>query len=405
MRFLRTASTRRLLATIAGFVVVAVSCTAIAVAATSGGPVPAPKPLATAIHDALTAPSPAGISAQVTFTNNLIGASDIVGSDPLLTGASGRLWLTKDHFRLELQSDNGDAQIVAANGSFWVYDPSSETVYEGSLPAATPDGNGATGATGATQTAGDPITPTITRIQNVIDKLAAHLAGLDAVPTDVAGQPAYSVRVSPKDTSGLLGSVQLAWDAVHGVPLSFDIYAKGDPNPVISLTASGVSFGPVADSVFAISPPSGAKVVQLGTLSTHAGSNPTAPSAANPITRAPLSFTVDQPASAGGLQLTSMHRAGRDGELLSYGTGLGSVEVLERAAGQGTAAALPSAGAGGGQGPGLSLPTENINGVSATELSTELGTVLEFTRTDEGISYLVFGSVPLATATAVARDL
>ncbi len=404
MRFLRTASTRRLLATIAGFVVVAVSCTAIAVAATSGGPVPAPKPLATAIHDALAAPAPVGISAQVTFTNNLIGASDIVGSDPLLTGASGRLWLTQDHFRLELQSDNGDAQIVAANGSFWVYDPSSDTVYEGSLPTAADGGTGAAGTT-ATRTGVEPITPTIARIQTVIDRLAAHLDGLTAVPTDVAGEPAYSVRVSPKDTSGLLGSVQLAWDALHGVPLSFDIYAKGDPTPVISLAATGVSFGPVADSVFAISPPSGAKVVQLGTVASRASSNPTAPSGAAPATQGPLSFTVDQPPTAGGLQLTATHRAGRDGELLSYGTGLGSVEVLERAAGQGTAPALPSAGAGPGQGSGLSLPTEDIDGVSATELSTELGTVLEFTRTDKGISYLVFGSVPLATAGAVARDL
>ena len=104
MGFLRTASTRRLLATIAGFVIAAIGCTAIAVAATSGGPVPPPKPLADAIHDALAASPPVGISAQITFTNNLIGSSEIVGSDPLLTGAGGRLWLTKGHLRLELQS-------------------------------------------------------------------------------------------------------------------------------------------------------------------------------------------------------------------------------------------------------------------------------------------------------------
>jgi len=30
--------------------------------------------------------------------------------------------------RLELQADNGDAQAVLDNGSFWVYDPSSRTV-------------------------------------------------------------------------------------------------------------------------------------------------------------------------------------------------------------------------------------------------------------------------------------
>jgi outer membrane lipoprotein-sorting protein len=403
MRFLRTAPTRRLLATIGGVLIAAISCSAIAVAATSGGPVPAPKSLAAALHDGLAAQAPAGISADITFTNNLIGSSQIVSSDPLLTGASGRLWMTGDHFRLELQSANGDAQIVASKSSFWVYDPSSQTVYEGSLPATTSTNTSPDSGTGAV--------PTLARIQTVIDKLAAHLTGLDAIPTDVAGAPAYSVRVSPKDTSGLLGSVQLAWDATHGVPLSFAIYAKGDPNPVISLQATAISFGPVDGSVFAITPPSGTKVVDLGSLSSQASdsgsaSNPTAPMAAG--SRSPLTFAVDAPASAGGLQLTSQDRAGRDGQLLSYGTGLGSVKVLERPA-KGTASALPGAASAGGQGQSqglpLSLPTETINGATVTELSTELGTVLEFTRTDTGISYLVFGSVPLATANAVAHDL
>ena len=36
------------------------------------------------------------------------------GASPLLAGADGRLWITKDgRFRLELQSDAGDAQIVS----------------------------------------------------------------------------------------------------------------------------------------------------------------------------------------------------------------------------------------------------------------------------------------------------
>ncbi len=49
-----------------------------------------------------------------------------------------------------------------------------------------------------------------------------------AIPSDVAGQPAYTVQVSPKHDGGLLGDVQLAWDAVKGVPLRFAIYADGD---------------------------------------------------------------------------------------------------------------------------------------------------------------------------------
>ena len=400
MRFLRNAPTRRLFATIAGVVIAAISCTAIAVAATSGGPVPAPKPLATAIHDALAASPTAGISADVTFTNNLISSNDLVGSDPLFTGATGRLWLTKDHFRLELQSTNGDAQIVAGDGAYWIYDPSSSTVYRGTLPTgASGSQNGPSGTAGQAGDAG--AIPGIARIQTILNRLSRHLNGLSAVPANVAGQPAYSVRVSPSASGGLLGSVELAWDAAHGVPLSFSVYAKGDSTPVLSLQATSISYGAVAPSVFAISPPSDAKVVELGGLAV--GQPQSGEGAHAPAT--PLSFTVDAPATAGGLQLTDQQRAGRDAELLSYGTGLGAVEVLERPSSTGKP--LPgggsSAASGGDQGGGLSLPSETINGTPATELNTELGTALEFTR--GGISYLVFGSVPLETANAVAGAL
>ena len=98
MRFLRTASTGRLLAVIVGLVVAIAAGTAIAVAAAGSGPVPKRESLATAVHSAAKAPSVKGISADITFTNNLIGASDFQGgpTDPLLQGATGRLWLSND---------------------------------------------------------------------------------------------------------------------------------------------------------------------------------------------------------------------------------------------------------------------------------------------------------------------
>lgn len=385
MRFLRTASTRRLLSLIAGVVVAISAGAAIAVAATSGGPVPAPEPLATAVHDALAAPPVAGITARVTFTNNLIASSQIQGSDPLLTGASGRLWIAPGHLRLELQSDNGDAQVVVNGQSFWIYDPSSNDLYQGTLP-----GNAATGAGGSSSAAHQ--IPTIVQIQTEIDKLAGHLAGLAALPADVAGQPAYSMTVTPKVDGGMLGAVQLAWDAAHGVPLSFAIYAKGDPNPVISVQATDISYGAVPDSVFAISPPSGANVVSL--------------SASNSPDQTSSPVSITPPATAGGLALTAQRQAKGGAALLTYGHGLGAVEVVVRAdQGQGHAGALPGAGTNGSNGSNgsLTLPTVQVNGAQATELATELGTVLEFKRA--GLDYLVFGSVPPATAIAVARAL
>src|SRR6185503_6678534 len=49
-------------------------------------------PLADAIHDALAAPQPAGVTARIDFTNHPVDAASLQGADPLLTGAKGRLW-------------------------------------------------------------------------------------------------------------------------------------------------------------------------------------------------------------------------------------------------------------------------------------------------------------------------
>src|SRR5438270_11384749 len=132
MRFLRTASTGRLLASIGGAAAVVVVCAAVAVAATSTGPVPKREPLAQAVHQALSAKSVSGITARITFTNNLINSSEIQGSDPLLSGGSGRMWLSSASHMLRpgVQSNNGDAQVLLHNQSFWIYDPAPHTVYE-----------------------------------------------------------------------------------------------------------------------------------------------------------------------------------------------------------------------------------------------------------------------------------
>ena len=223
MKILRTVSTRRLLAMIAGLVAAAAAGTAIAVAAAGTGPVPPPKPLASAIHEALAAPKVTGITARISFTNHLIDSSNLLGSDPILTGATGRLWLSNDHrLRLELQSDNGDAQVVVNNGSFWVYDPSSHTVYEGKLPAdlgKTADAGKAGKAEKKAAKSSQDQLPSLARIQSEITRISKHVNLSGAIPGDVAGQAAYTIRISPKHDGGLLGAGALAWDAVRGVPL------------------------------------------------------------------------------------------------------------------------------------------------------------------------------------------
>src|SRR6476659_4198475 len=114
MSLLLTLPTSRLIALLVAVAAVIAGGTAIATGAVGGGPVPPAKPLANAVHAAVTAPEVNGITAKITFTNKLIDSSSLQGGGPILKGATGRLWLGDGHkLRLELQSDNGDAQIVS----------------------------------------------------------------------------------------------------------------------------------------------------------------------------------------------------------------------------------------------------------------------------------------------------
>ncbi len=404
MKFLRTASTQRLLATIVGLMAAVAAGTAIAVAAAGSGPVPPPSPLAKAVHGALGAPAVSGITARVSFTNHLIDSSNIQGSDPILTGATGRIWLSRDHrVRLELQSNNGDAQAVLNNGSFWVYDPTANTVYEGKLPADTSK---------AKKQAKQDQLPSVGQIQSDIGRLAKEVNLSGAIPGDVAGHAAYTVRVSPKHDGGLLGAGQLAWDAVQGVPLRIAVYAQHDSSPVLELKATDISYGAVPASAFSISPPPGAKVVRVSTPAGHSADMAAAKgkhrkrqpdiTGVSAVARH-LHFKLLAPSKLVGLPRRSVSLldwGGSPAALVSYGQNLGGVVVIEQTAHSTKATSTTTSG---DHHRGLNLPTVSINGATGQELDTALGTMVRFTRGD--VAYTVVGSVPAAAADAAARAL
>jgi outer membrane lipoprotein-sorting protein len=384
LRFLRTIPTSRLVALIAGLLVAAVGGTAIALAATSGGPKPPPKPLANAVHDALSAPPVQGLSARIRFTNRLVGGAALEGVNPLVNGASGRLWVgSGGRLRLELQGDNGDSQITVNGQNFTLYDSTSNTAYRGRLPTKSHHA-------GAQDTP-----PSLSEIQSDLTKLAGKASVSRANPSNVAGQPAYSVRVTPKDGGGLLGGAALAWDAVHGVPLRFAVYARGNSSPVLELTATNISYGNVPASVFDISPPANAKTVEVSPPSKAGGGakeeKPVRGQAA--VARA-LPFKLSAPASLAGRPRSDvrlLHWGDSPAALITYGDGLGTIAVVERP--------TPAHGSNGGP----SLPSVDINGVTGQELDTALGTLVRFER--GSVTYTVAGSVKPATAKSAARGL
>jgi outer membrane lipoprotein-sorting protein len=414
VKFLRTAPTGRLLAVIAGLVIAIAAGSAIAVAAAGSGPVPKRERLAVALHQAANAKTVQGISASISFTNSLIGSASFQGAtDPLLQGTpTGRLWIANNRLRLELQSDSGDAQIVVNGNRFWISDQAQHTVYEGTIP-----GGSMSSSKHAKKAAGG--IPTIASIQSEINKFITHANLSGAIPGDIAGRPAYTVRISPRHDGGLLGSVQLAWDAVHGVPLRIAIYARNNPSPVIQLKVTGISYGAVPKSDFNISPPAGSKVVTIATPSNagaaahvarlrgklhgkRAAHEPTGYAAvahAVPFKLVAPRKLVDLPRHSVSL----LNMGGKHAALATYGQGLGGIVVIEQAEPAGSAGQAQSQGGQSSGQPSLTLPTVSINGATAQELVTALGTVITFHR--GGVGYTVLGSVPQVAAEAAARAL
>ena len=390
MASLRTISSRRLIAGIGGVVVLAVAGVGVGSALTGANP-PAPQPLADALHQAATGAKPTGITADITFTNNLLTSSGITGTDPLMSGASGRLWMNANgDLRIELQTTGGglDSQIVANDTSITVFDGSQNTVYKIALPAKSSTTTDQTGTI-----------PTVNQIQSKLDELSQHLDISGAIPGTAGDVPSYSVTISPKHDGGLLGDVQLAWDASNGVPLGISVYSTQDPStPVLGLTVNDISYGPVAAGDVAISPPANATVVNvpLPAKQTTPSTTKQAPVTGLSNVQAQVGFTIAAPASVDGLpqqQVRLVDWKGEKAALVAYGKGLGGIAVLERPAGT----AAPSGS------PLSQLPTVSVAGVSGHELATPLGTVVSFTK--GGVNYTVAGSVTQMAAQTAAGEL
>ncbi len=392
MKLLRTLSTARLVGLVVVIVALGAGSATLAVSAIgSGGATPPAKPLANAIHDALAASPPEGISADITFTNRLFPSGALTGvtGSALMSGATGRLWATNDgHGRLELQSSAGDVQIVWSSTGVSVYDASSNTVYKLALPAPGTSSGGSTSSSAP---------PALSEITTFLTKLSEHATVSGAQPDNVGGQEAYTVSVSPKHDGGLLGSAQLSFDAARGVPLRIAIYAQGSSSPALALEVTNISYGAVPSSDVNVAPPADAKVVDLspnagGADKSGAGSTATQVTGVAAVQQA-LDFPLSAPDTLVGLPRQDVRLVGSDSAVAVYGQGLGAIVVSERKAD----AATKSGGLLS------SLPTVSLDGTTAHELATQLGTVVEWQR--NGVAYVLAGSLPPAAAEAAAREL
>ena len=358
MNILRRLPLSRLLLLCALVVAIGVSITAIALALGTGQKPPA-KPLAQAVHDALAAPPVEGLSANIKLTNNLLEGASLAGehgsgvtSNPLITGASGRLWVAKDgRARLELDNEKGDTNVVWDGTTVTVYDAAENKVYR-----YTPKQSSSTAGSGE-----HGETPSVAKVEegDLEAPRARHRLGSD--PGERGG-PAGLHRPGRADGKRQPDRWRRAvlrrqhWRAAARRRVQLEelgIRSSNSPR-------TALSYGPVSDSVFQISPPPGAKVE-----------------------------TVELEKPSGG-----DHPAGGEApEVTMNGHGITAVQVLKaKSSGGSSTSSLEG------------LPKVKLaNGVSASELRTALGTVLTFERA--GARYVVAGALDPSAVEAVAGNL
>jgi len=413
LKFLRTGSLKALAASALACFGLLAAGAMIASGAASNDSKPAPKPLAQAVSDSFATKAVfTGVSARVTFTNRLLDSSGITGgADPMTGGGSGRFWADpQGKFRIELQSDGGggDVQIVSDGKQIWLSHGASGKAWKATLPQYDK-------VSAPANDDSDKWPPSVASVAKAIKALSGDANISAAQPDNIGGRPAYTVTITPTDTSGLFAGGRLSWDAENGAPLAVALLAKGQTEAVIDLRATSVDFGPVNSAVFAMAPPANAQSIDLASVKASLAGKETAKNKSlagkrarrQPVTgltavQAKVTFKISAPDALAGKSRSSVTLVGtgtKAGALITYGKGMSAVAVLEMAE-----AAKPTAADSKPTGEGaFTLPTSKLGGVEGTKISTPLGAVASFTR--DGVRYTVVGSVTDETITRAANGI
>jgi hypothetical protein len=376
------------------FILLAVLLSAITVTAyavtRSGPPKPPQRSLASAVHIAVTPHHVTGVSAQFAIDQHLLaGTSSTISASPI-AGATGRVWVAGGRARLDIHSQLGTTEVAFDGHQVTLWDKKHHVAYV--LPVAD---HASANADSAKQT---HAVPSIAAINRGIARIGKVAVVSGAIPSNVAGQKAYTVRLSPRHNGGMFGNFELAWDAARGVPLHFAIYPRGSSTAAIAITVTHIHYGPVAAGRLALTPPAGTKIVHVHMPTQKSSSDSKTAHASRSVTGAAavskaVGFRLAAPARLAGFsqgEVRSVNIGKSPAALVTYGKGLGTMFVLEQRA-------------TGGKSQVAALPAATVNGAKGHELDTTLGSLVQFTR--GGVTYTVVGSQPAGTIMTAAQSL
>jgi len=270
----------------AGAVAVVAAVTAASVATTAAAspvlPARTPAQLLAALASHAGAPPPAMSGTVV--ESAALGIPQLPGEEnpssvlSMLTGSHTiRLWYADQaHLRLALPVPLGETDVIRNGGTAWIWQSSSDSVQRIIVPAHAKAGTAVPGGAQSQAT----LTP-----QQAAQQLLAAVGPSTSVTsgptTTVAGQDAYQLVIAPRDSRSLVGKVVIALDAQHpAVPLQVQVFARGAGSPAFQTGFTSITFGAPPASIFAFTPPKGARVHTVTPMGHAAGWSGTPPASA-----------------------------------------------------------------------------------------------------------------------------
>jgi hypothetical protein len=243
----------------------------LATAAAAASPSLPPRTPAQLLTDLATeASSPTPMSGQLVVSADL-GIPQLPGQESpssvlsLLTGSHtiSLSYADRTHFRLALPVPLGETDVIRDGSTAWIWQSSSDSVTQLTLPASAAGLYGNAGQAPAGSPSPSPVTPLTPQqaVQQLLTAIGPSTSVTSGDTTNVAGEDAYQLVVAPRDSRSLIGSVAIALDASHpGVVLGVQVFPRGAQNAAWSEQFQTVAFATPDAGTFAFTPPNGATV-------------------------------------------------------------------------------------------------------------------------------------------------
>lgn len=181
------------------------------------------------------------------------------GSDANLSSAlalasgthHGRVYVADRHkSRVQLMDKLAERDIVRNGRTVWTYDSSKNKAVKTTLPAR------------RTASKHHATTSPNQEAKKFLAKVSPNTRVELGNDTTVAGRSVYDLKLTPRTSKTLIGSVDLAIDAKTGATLSLAVTARGANDPAFKTAFQSISYKAPKAGRFEFTPPQGATVKQ-----------------------------------------------------------------------------------------------------------------------------------------------